>query len=484
MNAVASTAGLGAEVRLSRVRSALASAHWRVGRGSWTLLAVGASLLAAIVLDWLAPWPYVMTPLYVVPVLLAAHWWSLRAVGATAGVATLVNILAGLLQGTPLIILMLYTTGLLLTDYLAVALAWQRQETTRHAHQAEAAHRRLQEFMASVVHELRNPLTALRGYLRLLDRPADSSPKPYDQHALHIAEQATGRLQRLVDDLRDAARLGTDSFAVRPRRIDLAALAREVVALRQTTTDRHHLTLEAPDRVEGIWDGDRIAQLLANLVSNAIKYSPEGGEVRVTIRLTGAEVLISVADQGLGLSVEQQAQLFQPFVRLHSEQVAAGLGLGLAIAKGIVEAHAGRIWVESEPGQDSCFSVALPRAIVFLVGEERPLHARVSTALEQAGYVVHPTSDPSAVMRLVDQHELPPQWYVVILERLGQAHGDHVEYLRQLATRGLAASELRGTTLGPWWFAWTFGVGANPTVRDAQAGELGRLLQALPATPE
>jgi signal transduction histidine kinase len=122
----------------------------------------------------------------------------------------------------------------------------------------------------------------------------------------------------------------------------------------------HHLVLEAPERLVGNWDGGRVGQLLANLVSNAIKYSPAGGEVRVALDCIGGEACVRVSDQGIGMSPDQIERLFQPFTRLYRGQEIHGLGLGLYISKAIAEAHGGRIWVESRPGQGSTFTVTLP----------------------------------------------------------------------------------------------------------------------------
>ncbi|HLH25247.1 MAG TPA: HAMP domain-containing sensor histidine kinase [Chloroflexota bacterium] len=322
------------------------------------LALVAATLLAAMLVDYLAPWPYVMTPLYVIPILLAAHALSPRATAGVAAVATLINILSGLLQGTPLLIHAIYSVALVLTDYLAVAFAAERQRAARHAQAAEAAHERLQFFMRCVVHELGNPLTVLGGYVSRLHHQQGLSPEA-EQYVVTL-EHTAERLKCLVRDLRDAGHLGTDYFQIHPAPTDLVAVARDVLALRQASTDDHQLRLDAPTRLVGVWDEERISQLLANLISNAIKYSPAGGPVQVTITSTAAEAHVSVADQGLGIPPDQMDDIFRPFERLHTDEVVEGLGLGLTIAKGIVEAHGGRIWVESAPGQGSTFHFTLP----------------------------------------------------------------------------------------------------------------------------
>jgi signal transduction histidine kinase len=334
------------------------------------LLLIIAALLAAIIIDDLAPWPYIMTPLYAVPVLIAAHRLSPRGVGAIAALVTIVNLVSGLTQGTPLEVLLLYTAGLVMTAYLAVALAWQRQASAQHAQAAElqaqaaeAAHQRLQEFLGMIAHDLRNPLAAMLGYLQILHRRAAHITPDQQRQALASLEAAARQMGRLIDDLRDAGTIGAGRLAIRPTPVDLVEIARCVLVLHRATTTSHHLMLDAPARLEGEWDGERVSQLLANLIANAIKYSPAGGEVRVAIHAGPSEAIIRVSDHGIGLSREQIGRLFQPFTRLHSGREIDGTGLGLYISKAIVEAHGGQIRVESEPGQGSTFTVTLPQVV-------------------------------------------------------------------------------------------------------------------------
>jgi signal transduction histidine kinase len=332
-----------------------------------TLLLMMATLLGAIIVDYLALWPFVMTPLYAVPVLIAAHRLSPRAVGTTAALVTVINLVSGLIQGTPLEVVLFYTSGLVMVAYLAVSLAWQRQrssyyayEAERHARVAETAHQRLREFLAMITHDLRNPLAAILGYLQILHKRAAKTTPEQQQRALSSIKAAAHQIDRLVNDLQDAGTIGTGHFSIQAARIDLLEVARRVINMHQAVTIGHQLILDAPEQLEGEWDGERVSQLLTNLVSNAIKYSPAGGEVRVTVREVAGEAVVSVSDQGIGLSPEQIERLFQPFTRLYSGRDIKGTGLGLYICKAIVEAHAGQIRVESTPEQGSTFTVTLP----------------------------------------------------------------------------------------------------------------------------
>lgn len=338
------------------------------------LLLIGFAMFVAMGLDYLALWPFLMTPLYVVPVLIAAYRLPPRGVGVVAALVIALNIASGLMRNTPFVILLFYTSSLLMTASLGIALARQRQlsarhareaerhaqNAERHAREAEAAHQRLQQFLSMVTHDLSTPLSALLGYLEWLRRSPGQAVSE-QQRALSSIEAAAKRMCRLVDDLRDAEHTGTSQFVLRPSPVELTEIVRRVIALQQATTTSHHLILDAPEHLEGVWDGQRLGQLLANLICNAIKYSPAGGEVRVIVREVAGEAIISVSDQGIGLSHEQIERLFQPFTRLDSGREIKGTGLGLYICKAIAKAHGGRIWVESAPGQGSTFSMALPR---------------------------------------------------------------------------------------------------------------------------
>jgi signal transduction histidine kinase len=151
---------------------------------------------------------------------------------------------------------------------------------------------------------------------------------------------------------------------LRCEEVDLSALARQTVHRFESTTDRapgHILRLDAEARVIGRWDRSRLEQVLSNLISNAVKYSPGGGEVRICVRETAGGAELVVRDQGAGIEESLKGRLFQPFVRgMAAEGSVPGTGLGLYIAAQAVAQHGGEIHVESAPGQGSTFVVFLP----------------------------------------------------------------------------------------------------------------------------
>jgi signal transduction histidine kinase len=267
-----------------------------------------------------------------------------------------------LIQGTPREVWVLYTAGLGLAAWLATGLARQRQQADRTVREADEARRALERLMAIVAHDLRNPLAALVGHVQLLRRQLERPSPEALQRALVAVERIRGvadGMQGLTDDLLVTGSVAAGHLRIQPRPTDLAAIARDVVELEQAATEAHHLALEAPDSLVGEWDADRLAQVLVNLVSNAIKHS-SGGHVRVVLRRAADNALLTVSDRGPGIPAGEVDCLFKAYARLDRDRATEGAGLGLDIVASIVEAHGGRVWVESGWGHGSTFCVVLP----------------------------------------------------------------------------------------------------------------------------
>jgi len=217
-------------------------------------------------------------------------------------------------------------------------------------------------FLAAVVHELRTPLSALKVANAAMAR--DKGDEAARGRRVGLMDRQIARLDRMLGDLLFAARAEAGrmelSFELREARL----LVRECLELYRTYSDRHDFQLELPEAP--LWlecDPVRIEQVLINLVSNAFKYSPDGGCVRVSLERRGPEALLTVRDEGIGLSAEEQARLFEPFRRVGAlKERVSGVGLGLSVTRRLVEAHGGRIEVESASGQGSTFRVYLPAA--------------------------------------------------------------------------------------------------------------------------
>lgn len=214
-------------------------------------------------------------------------------------------------------------------------------------------------------HELRTPLTPIALQLALL-QSADFGPLNERQRkAVQVLDRNTQRLNLLVQDMLDVARLQGGRLVVQRDPMDLAPVLREAHESFQEAARRADvaldLALEGDLTLEA--DGQRVSQVLYNLLANALKFTPAGGRVAVAARRAGSEVVVEVCDTGVGLAQDQIARLFQPFSQVHdpTQRTRGGTGLGLYISRGIVEQHGGRIWAASDgPGKGAAFAFALP----------------------------------------------------------------------------------------------------------------------------
>jgi signal transduction histidine kinase len=185
----------------------------------------------------------------------------------------------------------------------------------------------------------------------------------YSERAVKAIVDQTEQLDRLIGDLLLASSLEAGALTLRPERLDLVEKAKACVEEARAASGRHAVRVEAPDGpVVGTWDPDRLSQVLRNLLGNALKYSPDGGEIVVRVEDRGTEAEVAVRDQGLGIESEALSKLFGRFYRAESvAQAIHGIGLGLYVTKELVEAHGGRIWAESGgAGQGSTFRFTLP----------------------------------------------------------------------------------------------------------------------------
>lgn len=214
------------------------------------------------------------------------------------------------------------------------------------------------DFLAMVTHDLRSPLTAVKGRAQLLRRRAPDDAR-VDGAVGSILDQVE-QMERLIDGLAELVRVDAGQLRLHRERFDLVALAREQAAIVQEQTTRHVLRIpdgQAP--IVGVWDRQRLGQVLQNLLTNAVKYSPEGGGIAVRVEASRGEARLRVEDHGVGIAHDHLPRLFERFYRADLTG-AGGLGLGLHISQMLVEAHGGRIIVASTPGEGSSFTVVLP----------------------------------------------------------------------------------------------------------------------------
>ena len=237
-----------------------------------------------------------------------------------------------------------------------------RRQLMAQNEQLREADRLKDEFVALISHDLRTPLTSIMGYLELTLEESDLTR---DQRMyLEIVDRNAHRLLRLVNDLLFVARLEAGELDLHASELDLAEVVRESVAEAEPRAVANGITLTcSAEEVPSVTaDRGRILQLLDNLVSNAIKFTPEGGEVRVSVGRANGAVRLEVEDTGIGIAAEEQRRLFERFFRASTaaERQIPGTGLGLYIARAIVDAHGGSISVASEPGQGTAFTIDMP----------------------------------------------------------------------------------------------------------------------------
>lgn len=224
---------------------------------------------------------------------------------------------------------------------------------------------RMKDDLLSIAsHDLRTPATVLKVQAQMMRRELDQQVATPDKLSarVEVMLQQADRLGNMLNLLLDLSRVEAGRLDLQPEPMDLSLLIRAVVAQVIPLSSGHQIDVNVPALIEGVWDAARLEQVLQNLLTNAIKYAPDGGSVTVSAEVGPHEVTVSVADEGLGIAPEELPQLFDRFYRVARTRGLEGSGLGLYVCQGIVAAHGGRIWAESDgPGHGSTFSFTLPR---------------------------------------------------------------------------------------------------------------------------
>jgi len=236
-------------------------------------------------------------------------------------------------------------------------------DNARLYHESQQAVQAREEVLAIVSHDLRSPLNAVMLAASLLQTSERIAPE--DREELEIIDISAKRMQRLIEDLLDVTRLeGGKRLPIERAPIDVRTLFTEAYELFKSQAATSAITLQYHvDDVPPVYaDGHRVMQVLSNLIGNAMKFTPTGGMITFHAESRGSSVVISVADTGPGIPKENLGDIFNPYWQA-KRTARLGAGLGLPIAKGIVESHGGQIWVQSEPGEGTKFSFTLPVAI-------------------------------------------------------------------------------------------------------------------------
>ena len=240
----------------------------------------------------------------------------------------------------------------------------ERKQTEEALREAD---RRKSEFLAMLAHELRNPLAPLRNGLQIIRLAMHDRAALEQAHGM--MERQLGHMVRLIDDLLDLSRITKGKIELRRERIDLAAAVQDAVETSRPLIEElgHTLTVTLPPRRLSVdADRTRLAQVFANLLNNAAKYSERGGHIRLNVEREGSDVVVKVRDSGIGIPADLLPRLFEIFTQAdHTlERAQGGLGIGLSLVRGLVELHGGRVEAHSDgPGQGSEFVVRLPLAL-------------------------------------------------------------------------------------------------------------------------
>jgi len=313
-----------------------------------------------------------------------------------------------------------------------VAIEGVARDISERIRSLEELDRMRNEFLGMVTHELRTPLAAIKGSAAT----GLGSPRPLSfeetQELLQIIDEQADRLRDLTDNLLDMTRIEAGSLTVEPEPMDLREAIEDARTIFRRSGRSQELRMELAEGLPPVkGDKRRIVQVLTNLVGNAAKFSPPSSEITVQVDYDAAQATVRVTDRGLGIPQDRLPDLFKKFSQVHETGRAkvSGAGLGLAICKGIVEAHGGRIWAESAGGgEGATFNFTLPvaaevsaaptqeakpgpsvrrgkRIRVLAVDDELHMLRHLQHSLDQAGYKSIVTGDPTQVLKLVEMEE-------------------------------------------------------------------------------
>jgi PAS domain S-box-containing protein len=219
------------------------------------------------------------------------------------------------------------------------------------------------DFIGLVSHELRSPMTVITGAINTVLTEGANLSEEETHQLLKDAALESELLSHLLTNLLELSRAQAARLVLHAEAIDIKKVVQDAIEEIKRQSSRHQFVAKLPRKLPPLYaDSLRLERILYNLLENAVKYSPQGGEIQVSARRQKEHLLIEVSDQGIGISPADQAKLFAPFQRLEESRPGGtrGVGLGLLVCQRLVEAHGGRIWVKSKPGQGSTFSFTLP----------------------------------------------------------------------------------------------------------------------------
>jgi two-component system CheB/CheR fusion protein len=279
------------------------------------------------------------------------------------------------------------------------------QEHRKAVEALQEADRNKDHFIAMLSHELRNPLTPIRNSLYLLDRAPPGGEQAKRAHA--VIDRQTRHMARLIDDLLDVTRVARGKITLQRESVDLRELVLRTVEDHRSAFAAHEVELElalGDEAAQVHGDRTRLAQALGNLLDNAAKFTPSRGRVRIALERDegSGQVIISVRDTGTGIAADMLPRLFEPFVQADSSlaRTRGGLGLGLSVARGLVEMHGGTLTAHSEGlGAGAVFTIRLPFALDVAVSAPAPAAARMASASPRRVLIIEDNIDAAETLR-------------------------------------------------------------------------------------
>ena len=219
-------------------------------------------------------------------------------------------------------------------------------------------------FISVISHELKTPVALIKGYVGTLRREDANWDREIVKDSLAVIEEEADRLTGLIENLLDASRLQAGGLSISLSDVALNVVSDRIAKRFQTQSSTHKILVDFPENFPIVSaDETRLEQVLSNLVSNAIKYSPQGGEIRISGQVRPSQVIVCVSDQGPGVAPEDIPHIFDRFYRSsNAKRTTKGAGLGLYLARAVIEAHGGRIWVDPRPGNGARICFSIPRS--------------------------------------------------------------------------------------------------------------------------
>lgn len=252
-----------------------------------------------------------------------------------------------------------------LSSYLVIAMENSRLYNVEKEQRAklEALDQQRNEFLSAVSHELKTPITSLKVSTQILAKEHDITQSELGPELMENIHYSVERMERRVSELLDFLQLQEAALELNPEPLDIAGVFEEAIALITPLTldKKQSLTMDVPPSLPAVnLDKRRLEQILLNLLSNANKYTPGEGQIKLIAKMDGSKLLVQIIDTGYGIPLNEQSLIFKPFYYSKSRKDEPSLGIGLAITKSLVELQGGTIWVESQPNKGSTFSFVLP----------------------------------------------------------------------------------------------------------------------------